>query len=91
MRKTVLTIPELALVVGTRVGAGLGLGLILVDHLPATVRRPVGWTLVLVGLPSTGVRPGHGQAGRLPAMVVQPPERAVQQTRQLLRPFSSLR
>jgi len=53
MRQTVLTIPELALVVGTRAAAGLGLGLLLADHLPAPVRRPIGWTLVLVGLVST--------------------------------------
>jgi hypothetical protein len=53
MRQTVLTIPELALVVGTRAAAGLGLGLLLADHLPASARRPIGWTLVLVGLLST--------------------------------------
>jgi hypothetical protein len=53
MRQTVLTIPELALVVGTRAAAGLGLGLLLADHVPAPVRRPIGWTLVLVGLLST--------------------------------------
>ena len=53
MRKTVLTIPELVLLVGTRAAGGLGLGLLLADHLPTTVRRPVGWTLVLVGLLST--------------------------------------
>jgi hypothetical protein len=53
MRQTVLTIPELALVVGTRAAAGLGLGLLLADHLPAPARRPIGWTLVLVGLLST--------------------------------------
>lgn len=53
MRQTLLTLPELALVVGTRAAAGLGLGLLLADHLPAPVRRPMGWTLVLVGLLST--------------------------------------
>jgi len=53
MRQTILTLPELALVVGTRAAAGLGLGLLLADHVPAPVRRPIGWTLVLVGLLST--------------------------------------
>jgi hypothetical protein len=53
MRQTVLTLPELALVVGTRAAAGLGLGLLLADHLPVSARRPIGWTLVLVGLLST--------------------------------------
>jgi hypothetical protein len=53
MRQTVLTIPALALVVGTRAAAGLGLGLLLADHVPAPVRRSMGWTLVLVGVLST--------------------------------------
>lgn len=53
MKQTVLTIPELALVVGTRAAAGLGLGLLLADRMPAPVRRAVGWTLVIVGLLST--------------------------------------
>ena len=53
MRQTALTIPELALVVGTRAAAGLGLGLLLADHLPASARRPIGWTLVLAGLLTT--------------------------------------
>ena len=53
MRQTVLTLPELALVVGTRAAAGLGLGLLLADHVPASARRPIGWTLVVVGFLST--------------------------------------
>jgi hypothetical protein len=53
MRQTVLTIPELALVVGTRAAAGLGLGMLLADHVPAPARRPIGMTLVLVGLLTT--------------------------------------
>lgn len=53
MRKTELSTAELALLVGTRAAGGLGLGLLLADHLPPTVRRPVGWTLVLIGLLST--------------------------------------
>ena len=53
MRQTLLTIPELALVVGTRAAAGLGVGLLLADHVPAGARRPIGWMLVLVGLLTT--------------------------------------
>jgi hypothetical protein len=53
VRQTVLTIPELALIGGTRAAAGLGLGLLLADHLPEPARRPIGWTLVLVGLLTT--------------------------------------
>lgn len=53
MRETVLTIPELALVVGTRAAAGLGVGLLVAHQVPAPVRRPIGWTLLLVGLLST--------------------------------------
>jgi hypothetical protein len=53
MRQTVLNLPELVLLVGTRAAAGLGLGLLLADHLPAPVRRPIGWSLVLIGVLST--------------------------------------
>ena len=53
MRQTLLTLPELALVVGTRAAAGIGVGLLLADHVPASARRPIGWTLVLVGLLTT--------------------------------------
>jgi hypothetical protein len=53
MRQTTLPLAELALVVGTRAAAGLGLGLLLADHVPVPARRAIGWTLVLVGLFST--------------------------------------
>jgi hypothetical protein len=53
MRQTTLTIPELALVAGTRAAAGLGVGFLLADHVPSSVRRPIGWGLVLLGLLST--------------------------------------
>jgi len=53
MRQTTLTIPELALVVGTRAAAALGMGLLLADHVPPPARRPIGWALVLLGLLST--------------------------------------
>lgn len=53
MRQTLLTLPELALVVGTRAAAGVGVGLLLADHVPASARHPIGWTLLLVGLLTT--------------------------------------
>jgi hypothetical protein len=53
MRETRLTLPELALIAGTRAALGAGLGLLLADRLPPDRRRAVGWTLVLVGAVST--------------------------------------
>ena len=53
MRQTLLSLPELALVAGTRAAAGVGVGFLLADRLPGASRRAIGWTLVLVGLLST--------------------------------------
>jgi hypothetical protein len=53
MRETRITLPELALVAGTRAAAGAGLGLLLADRLSAEQRRAVGWTLLLIGALST--------------------------------------
>ena len=53
MRETQLTIPELALIAGTRAALGAGVGLLLADRLSERERRAVGWTLLLVGLAST--------------------------------------
>jgi hypothetical protein len=53
MRETRITLPELALVAGTRAALGAGLGLLLADRLPRDQRRAVGWTLFLVGALST--------------------------------------
>src|SRR5262249_2146794 len=53
MREARVTLPELALIGGTRVALGAGLGLLLADRLPADQRRAVGWTLFLVGALST--------------------------------------
>jgi hypothetical protein len=48
-RETRVTIPELALIAGTRAMAGFGLGLLLADCLSEEKRRAIGWTLLLVG------------------------------------------
>src|SRR5437588_7393887 len=53
MRETRLTLPELALVAGTRAALGAGLGLLLADRLDADQRRAVGWSLFLVGALTT--------------------------------------
>lgn len=49
MVRTELTLPELALIAGTRGLLGAGVGLLLADRLSAEQRRAVGWTLVGIG------------------------------------------
>ncbi|GFE56472.1 hypothetical protein [Geobacter sp. AOG1] len=53
MRETRLTLPELALIAGTRGALGAGVALLVADRLSAEQRRSVGWTLFLVGAIST--------------------------------------
>jgi uncharacterized membrane protein YfcA len=53
MRETRVTLPELALIAGTRVMLGAGVGLLLADRLPESRRKAVGWTLLLVGALTT--------------------------------------
>jgi hypothetical protein len=53
MREVQVTLPELALLVGTRAALGAGFGLLLADCLPESERKAVGWTLLLVGAVST--------------------------------------
>jgi hypothetical protein len=53
MRETRVTLPQLALIGGTRAALGLGLGLLLADRWPAEQRRAIGWSLFLVGVVST--------------------------------------
>jgi hypothetical protein len=53
MRETHLSLPELALIAGTRAMAGAGLGLLLADRLSDGRRKAVGWTLLLVGAATT--------------------------------------
>ena len=50
MRELQLTLPELAMVAGTRAILGAGLGLLLADRLPEGQRKAVGWTLFLIGV-----------------------------------------
>jgi hypothetical protein len=53
MREHPVTLPELALVAGTRVALGAGLGLLLAGRLNDDERRAAGWALVVVGALST--------------------------------------
>lgn len=50
MREVHITLPELALLVGTRAMAGAGLGLLLADRLNQDQRKGAGWTLLLIGV-----------------------------------------
>jgi hypothetical protein len=53
MRETTLTLPELALVAGTRAALGVGIGLLVADRLDLDARKAIGWTLVLIGAVTT--------------------------------------
>jgi hypothetical protein len=53
MRETHVSLPELALIAGTRGMLGAGLGLLLGNRLPDGERRAVGWTLLLIGALTT--------------------------------------
>jgi len=53
MRKLELTLPDLALIVGTRAMFGAGLALLFADKLQKDQRKAIGWTLTLVGVVTT--------------------------------------
>ena len=53
MRQVTISLPELALIAGTRVAAGLGLGLLLGNVLNTQQRRAIGGTLLAVGIVTT--------------------------------------
>ncbi len=53
MKARTVTLPELAMIGGTRAAAGAGLALLLADRLAPAQRRAVGWTLFVVGAIST--------------------------------------
>jgi len=53
MKESTLTLPEVALIAGTRVALGVGVGLLLANKLNATSRRAVGVALLLIGAVST--------------------------------------
>ena len=53
MRERRVTLPELALVGGTRVALGIGIGLLLGEKLNRDQRRAAGCALLLVGVLTT--------------------------------------
>ena len=53
MKTTELTMPELALIAGTRALLGAGLGLLLADRLNTDQRKAAGWTMFLIGAATT--------------------------------------
>ena len=48
-----ITVPELALIAGTRAALGAGVALLLGGRLDASQRKAVGWTLFAIGAIST--------------------------------------
>jgi hypothetical protein len=53
MRKHLVTLPEVVMIAATRGMIGFGAGLLLSERFGRDRRRPVGWTLLTVGLVST--------------------------------------
>ncbi len=53
MKKAELTLPEIALIAGTRGMLGAGVALLLADKLNEDQRKAIGWTLLIVGAIST--------------------------------------
>jgi len=53
MKKREMTVPELALIAGTRGMLGAGIGLLLSGKLNKDQRRAAGWALVAVGAATT--------------------------------------
>ena len=53
MKETKLTLPEVALIGGTRVMLGAGIALLLSPKVGAEQRGAIGWTLFLIGAIST--------------------------------------
>jgi hypothetical protein len=53
MKKSELTLPEIALIAGTRGMLGAGAGLLLADRLNDDQRKSIGWTLLIIGAIST--------------------------------------
>ncbi len=53
MKQAPLTIPEIALIAGTRAAGGAGIALLLGDRLNPEQRRTLGWTLLAIGILTT--------------------------------------
>ena len=53
MKKVEVTLPELAMIVGTCAMGAAGVGLLVADKLPKDSRKAIGWTLALIGAVTT--------------------------------------
>jgi len=53
MKTAALTLPEIALIAGTRGVLGAGLALLLANRINEDQRRAVGWAMFLIGALST--------------------------------------
>jgi hypothetical protein len=53
MKTSKLTLPEIALIAGTRGMIGAGAGLLLAGRLNDDQRKSIGWTLLITGAIST--------------------------------------
>jgi hypothetical protein len=53
MEKPDITLPDLALIVGTRGMLAAGLALLLADKLPRDQQKAIGWTLTVIGAVTT--------------------------------------
>lgn len=53
MKTAELTLPELALIAGTRALLGAGLAFLLADKLNDDQRKAAGWTMFLIGAATT--------------------------------------
>ena len=53
IKKTELTLPEIALIAGTRVVLGVGIGLLLGEKLNEDQRKAAGLAMVLIGALTT--------------------------------------
>jgi H+/gluconate symporter-like permease len=53
MKKAGLTIPEIAIIAGTRLICGAGIAFLLADKLDMKRRKKLGWAMFLVGAIST--------------------------------------
>jgi multisubunit Na+/H+ antiporter MnhB subunit len=53
MQERTVTIPDLALIAGTRIALGAGIGLLLADKLNENQRKGAGWALLAVGVLTT--------------------------------------
>ncbi len=53
MKERTVTIPDLALIAGTRIALGASIGLLLADKLNEDRRKGAGWALLAVGVLTT--------------------------------------